>query len=223
MLIGRYEPAVVFEALQLSGTRQIVYDVGANIGYITLTLARNMKDGGKIFAFEPAPGNVEMLRKLTKINDLEARVEVLPLALGNRTGKQRFIMWHSSEMYLLASAIDGQDAGCCPSTVVDGTTLDSFVFEQKNPPPQLIKIDVEGAEALVLEGAERTLATYSPHLIIEIHGPMNAQKVWEILDSLGYGWAKITEQGRLGVTTKGELLSYFTKDAWTHHFLLIRE
>jgi FkbM family methyltransferase len=223
MLFGHYEPAVVSEALRLPQTTRIVYDVGANVGYITLAFASTMKDGGKIFAFEPLSSNIEAIKKLTKMNNLEDRVEVLPLALADTTGKQKFVMWGSSAMHLLESALNGQDTSCCPSIVVDSTTLDSFVFELNNPPPHLIKIDVEGAEVRVLEGSLRTLSTYSPSIIMEIHGPANARMVWEALESLNYGWMKLNKEGQSAVTGKERLLSYFTKDSWTHHFLMTRE
>jgi FkbM family methyltransferase len=222
MLFGRYEPAVISEVLQLSETTIVVYDVGANIGYITLALAHSIKDHGKVFAFEPLPGNVEIIKKLITINNLEKMVEVLPLALGDKTEKQKFVMWGSSAMHLLESASNGHDTSCCTSIMVDSATLDSFVFECKNPPPHLIKIDVEGAETLVLKGALRTLETYSPAILAEIHGPTNAARVWDALDTLDYKWLKLTPRGRSTCATSETLVSYFTKDAWTHHFLITR-
>lgn len=223
MLFGHYEPAIVSEIFRLPETTKVVYDVGAHVGYITLALAHHTNSGGKVFAFEPVPGNVELLRKLTVLNKLEERVKVFPLALGNNTGEQRFVMWGSSMMHLLEAALHGQDTRGCPSILVEGATLDSFVFELKNPPPHLIKIDVEGAEALVLDGASRLLPTFSPSIIIEIHGLGNAHKVWEILANLDYNWVRLTGQGRLTVPTEADLISCFPDHWQTNHFLLTRE
>ena len=223
MLFGRYEPAVISEIFRLPETTKVVYDVGAHVGYITLALAHHTNSGGKVFAFEPVPGNVELLRKTTVLNKLEEQVAVLPLALGNKTGKQSFVMWGSSYMHLLKAAVNEQDTTLCQSIVVEGCTLDSLVFERKNPPPHLIKIDVEGAEALVLEGASRLLPRYSPSIIMEIHGPANAQRVWEMVDGLNYKWLRLTDKGRSVVSTKEKLVSYFSKNFWTHHFLLSKE
>jgi FkbM family methyltransferase len=223
MLFGRYEPAVVSEIFRLPETTKVVYDVGAHVGYITLALAHHTNRGSKVFAFEPVPGNVELLRKLTVLNNLEERVEVFSLALGNKTGEQRFVMLGSSMMHLLEAALNGQDTRGCPSFVVKGATLDSFVFELKNPPPDLIKIDVEGAEAFVLEGASRLLPTFSPSIIMEIHGPGNAHKVWEILANLDYKWVQLTGQGRLAVPTEADLMSCFPDQWGTNHFLVTRD
>ena len=223
MLFGRYEPAVTSEISRLSQPSMIAYDVGANVGYMTLALAQSLNNDGYVFAFEPVPSNIEFLRKLCSLNNLDDRVAVLPLALGEKPGKQRLVMWGSSEMHFLESAMNGQDTNHCPSVVVDSTSLDAFVFDLKNQPPNLIKIDVEGAEALVLKGAIRTLATYAPMILTEIHGPTNAGNVWDILDALNYRWLRLSAKGRSSVTAKEHLLTYFTKDAWTHHFLMIRE
>lgn len=102
------------------------------------------------------------------------------------------------------------------------TTLDLFVFEQSNPAPDLLKIDVEGAEALVIQGGLRTLNSYSPTLLIEIHGPRNAQKLWRLLQSLNYLWCRITAKGKEPVSSEEKLLFFFSKEAWTHHFLLVK-
>ena len=89
MLFGRYEPAVISEIFRLPETTKVVYDVGAHVGYITLALAHHTNSGGKVFAFEPVPGNVELLRKMTVLNKLEEQVAVLPLALGEQDGQTK--------------------------------------------------------------------------------------------------------------------------------------
>lgn len=222
MIFGCYEPAVISEILRLSQIRKIAYDVGAHIGYMSLALAQGIKNGGKIFAFEPNPGNVQLISKLVTMNKLEKQVTVIPLALADKKGKQKFTMWHSPSMHLLQSAIEGQDTVACETILVESSTIDSFVFDQENPPPDLMKIDVEGAEALVLKGALRTLGSCSPDIIVEIHGPKNAARVWDMLDSLEYSWMKLTAKGQIPVMTKENLVSYFSKHSWTHHFLLIK-
>ncbi len=222
MLFGRYEPAVISEIDRLPETTKVIYDVGAHIGYITLALAHHTNSRGKVFAFEPVPGNVELLKKMTVLNKLEEQVAVFPLALGNNKGEQRFVMWGSSMMHLLEAAVDVQDSSHSRSIMVESSTLDSFVFEQNMPPPQLIKIDVEGAEALVLEGASSLLSTFSPSIIIEIHGPGNAQKVWEMLANFNYKWVRLTGQSRLTVLTEANLVSCFSEHCWTNHFLLTK-
>jgi type VI protein secretion system component VasA len=76
---------------------------------------------------------------------------------------------------------------------------------------------------MVLEGSLRTLSTYSPSIVMEIHGPANAQRTWEVLEGLAYKWLRLSGEGRSTVLTKADLLSYFSKHCWTNHFLLTRE
>lgn len=222
MLFGRYEPQVVSVLLSMSNPIKVAYDIGAHVGFMSLVLAERASSEGKVFAFEPAPENIAIMQQLIVRNSLQHKVSLIPIALADENGEQNLINWKSSSMYFLESVLDGQKACGCSSTNVTTCTLDSFVFEQLNPPPELIKIDVEGAEALVIQGGLRTLDVYSPKLLIEIHGPRNAQKLWRLLQSLNYLWCHITPKGKEAVSSEEKLLSFFSKEAWTHHFLLVK-
>jgi FkbM family methyltransferase len=223
MLFGRYEPQVVSVLLSISDAIKVAYDIGAHVGYMSLALAERLGSDGKVFAFEPEPENIAIMQELIIRNDLQHIVCVIPVALANVNGEQKLIKWKSSSMHLLEKALDGQNVCDCSSTNVATCTLDSFIFEQSNPPPDLLKIDVEGAEVLVLQGSLRTLDTYSPKIIIEIHGPKNTLKVWGLLQSLDYSWSYLTKNGSEAVASEEGLLSYFSKESWTHHFLLCRQ
>ena len=124
-------------------------------------------------------------------------------------------------MHQLEEAYQGKRSNIYPTMDVESCTLDSFIFERGNPAPQLIKIDVEGAEESVFKGALKTLELYHPTLVVEIHGPKCAQELWNLLRDFNYGWWNLTLRGRKPTLTKENLLSYFSKDLWTHHFLLL--
>jgi hypothetical protein len=64
--------------------------------------------------------------------------------------------------------------------------MDDLVFEQGNPPPQLIKMDIEGGEGMALRGMEKILGKIRPIFMIELHGQKAAQQVWESLTGAGY-------------------------------------
>lgn len=223
MLFGRYEPQVVSVLLSILDPIRVAYDIGAHVGFITLVLAERLSSDGKVFAFEPAPENIAVMQQLIIENSLQHKVSLIPFALADKNGKQNLINWKSSSMNLLETALDGQNACDCSSITVTTCTLDSFVFEQSNPAPDLIKIDVEGAESLVIKGGMRTLDVYAPKLLIEIHGPNNAQKTWSLLGRLDYSWNRLTANGQEEVSSEEKLFSYFSKDSWTHHFLLTRQ
>jgi FkbM family methyltransferase len=222
MLWGRYEPNVVKGLLSIIDPVMVAYDIGAHIGFLSLALAKLVGIGGKVFCFEPIPENYHLLEELIVSNDLQQVVQVVPFALGNTVGQEKMILSESSSMHRLETTLDGQKRTDCPCMMVTTLTLDTFVFEQLNPAPDLIKIDVEGAEALVIKGGMRTLDVYSPKLIIEIHGPNNAQNVWDLLRRVDYSWNHVTANGQEKVPSEEELLSFFSKDSWTHHFLLRR-
>jgi hypothetical protein len=69
---------------------------------------------------------------------------------------------------------------------IDGLSLDVFVYERQNPPPQVVKMDIEGGEVLALPGMRRLLDEARPILMLELHGPEAAQSAWEALSSRGY-------------------------------------
>lgn len=223
MVFGRYESHVVRELISPRKSIKIAYDIGAHIGYMTLALAMQPGPEPKVFAFEPDPENIALMQQLIKQNGLQDAVRVEPVALAEGNGQDRLIKGRCSSMFLLERALDGQDTKECSAITVDTCSLDAFVFEQSNPPPDVLKIDVEGAEALVIKGSLRTLEVYSPWLLMELHGPKNALKVWKLLQSLAYSWRHLTKNGDELVVSEKRLLSYFSKDSWTQHFLLFKE
>jgi FkbM family methyltransferase len=222
MVFGRYEPNVLRTIFSIQEAVKVAYDIGAHIGYMTLALAVHMGSDAKVFAFEPNPENIALIEQLIKQNSLEDVIHVEGVALADVKGQEWLIKGKCSAMCLLERALDGHGLKNGSPITVDTYTLDAFVFEHLNPPPDLIKIDVEGAEALVIQGSLRTLAVYSPHLVIEIHGPKNAGEVWRLLQGFEYVWWHLDARQREIVNTRETLLSYFSKDSWTQHFLLAK-
>lgn len=222
MLLGRYEAKVLRELYAFAGRIKVAYDIGANVGYVSLALANLVGEGGRVFSFEPGPENRIMLEELISVNRAEKVIQIIPLAVGNSLGPQKFINWKAPSMYLLEKAIDGQDVSACESSFVQSTTLDAFIFEKNNPPPDLVKIDVEGAEALVLEGGQMTMKRYSPPILIEVHGPNSAKKVWNFMKDFRYSFWHISNAGRIRILRLEKCLSLFSKEAWTQHFLLTK-
>jgi FkbM family methyltransferase len=222
MLLGRYEAHVVKGLLSMRSPVTIAYDVGSHVGFLTLVLAKVVGGDGQVFCFEPIPENYRLIEKLVVVNGLDPVVRVIPYALGNAVRQEKMIVFETSLMSILKSALDGQNTSNCPVVKVSTLTLDTFVLDRLNPPPDLIKIDVEGAEAQVLQGGLRTLEAYSPKLLTEIHGPRNAKKMWRLLEDLNYSWCRLTSKGQEGVLSEQKLLSFFSKDSWTHHFFLTR-
>ena len=121
-----------------------VWDIGAHKGYVSLALARAVGDEGRVVAFEPSTTNLWFLRKHIAWNAV-SNVRVLPLAVSDRDGEGAFGGPGSSITFAL-------DQG---SERVRVATLESLREEEELSPPNLIKIDVEGAEGAVLRGCRR--------------------------------------------------------------------
>jgi hypothetical protein len=69
---------------------------------------------------------------------------------------------------------------------VAGISLDEFIFTQGNPPPQVIKIDIEGGEVLALPGMQRVITEFQPVFFLELHGSESANIVWKIFRASNY-------------------------------------
>jgi len=222
MLIGRYEPAVVQKILSLAGSIKVAYDIGSHVGYIALALCHCGR-AERVYAFEPVSSNAQLIRAAAEQNQLTSRIEVVQKAVADTNGSQRMHTWDASSMFFLDSAHEGQPINPSQAFEVETCTLDSFVFENSGPPPDFIKLDVEGAEELVLQGASRTIGEFFPRILIEIHGPKRAEKIWSRLSPFQYEWLYITANGeerRIG--NESELTGLFSEELWTPHFFLSR-
>lgn len=141
----------------------IAVDVGANIGYNTLYAARRVGRSGRVYALEPAQDNLAVLYANLFANRF-ANVIVLPYAAGSRREVKPFFL--RGEVSAVNSLFhDNFYAAVTGTTEVLIAPLDDLIPET----PDLVKIDVEGAELDVLQGMARMLASPSLRLIVEWH------------------------------------------------------
>jgi FkbM family methyltransferase len=220
MIFGRYEPVVVTHLMAIAECGSVAYDIGSHFGFMSLVLASCVGAHGKVIAFEPAPDNLVKLNQVMLLNKVDSIVSILPKAVSDTVGEIGMMLGNSSYMNFLQKAAQGQDEASCQKITAKTTTVDSFVLEEKHPPPNLLKIDVEGSESLVIEGALTTLQVHSPTLLIEIHGPAEAAKLWDLLHTVGYGWWRLTPGGLMSVSSQAECVKPFSPKAWTHHYLM---
>lgn len=151
----------------------IMYDIGANIGVHTVAVSQIINHKGKIICFEPEPSNLKLLKENIKLNGIEAICEVVSSAVSNYVGKVNFQLdLVSSATGTLSSvrkiSLQHEWTNRRPIEItVDCTTIDFMVFENKIFPPNIVKIDVEGAESMVLEGMQKTMEKYHPDIVID--------------------------------------------------------
>jgi len=178
-------------------------DIGANLGLHSLYTAHIVGPGGHIYAFEPIPSNIRLMKRNIQLNKFDERITVVEAALSN--SDEPFIeMSIPADGIAVAAAINKNSQTGLGVVKVKNIHLDDYVKEKKLR-PRLIKIDVEGAEHEVLKGAEKTLTELRPVLLIEVHtfALPNFGSSPELLDkyltSLGYQQYKIAQtQGIAG-------------------------
>lgn len=145
----------------------VVLDVGANIGLSALALAP-LLPRGRVLALEPSPRTVAALRRTLALNRLEDCVVVEPVAVGATQGEAAFhAAGHSAGAHLMDPNTLG--AASLPQVMVPVETLDALVARHALTRLDFIKIDVEGFETEVLDGARATLGRFRPLVFAEFN------------------------------------------------------
>jgi FkbM family methyltransferase len=172
---------------------EVVLDVGANVGYYSLSAAARVGPGRRVFAFEPGPAAAARLRENAALNGLN-NLQVIEAAVADRPGTLRLHLSEDSE----AASLFPSATGVAASVEVPVTTLDDFVKQAALPRVDLLKIDAEGAEVGILRGGRQLLAgADAPVLIVEAN-PVTLEAAGESvaalraeLEGLGYTIAVI--------------------------------
>jgi FkbM family methyltransferase len=192
--VGTYELARQRAFARLVTSGMVVYDLGANVGFYTLLASRLAGPTGSVVAVEPLPRNLDYLRRHLALNRC-GNVTIVEAAVSDWPGR--------SAMQAVSSA--GAQLNAAGTIAVRTTTLDALVFEEGLRPPSLLKLDVEGEEARVLEGARRTLTTYRPIVLLSTHSAALRQQCHRALGELGYGIQ--AEDGRTAVVDADEVIA----------------
>lgn len=175
----------------------IIFDIGANVGYYTLLASKKIDNSGLVFAFEPAVRNLSFLYRHIQLNKVK-NVIVLPFACSNTNSLEVFSFDKDSALGHLENNYITQSINPLSSTIVNTTTVDNFV-EKIGVIPNIIKIDVEGAELQVLRGAKETLAQQKVTIFLSIHTDQLKIDCLNFLKELGYETKLIDEKERPSV------------------------
>jgi FkbM family methyltransferase len=184
-ILGSHEPEV--QELLAAALRpgMVYYDAGANVGFFAVIAARLVGPSGRVVCFEPLPQNARQIEYNARLNGF-ANIAVRCEALG---GSNRAEVFNTSAepTWGMLSTVGKAPEQASGQITVDVRTLDSLSEASGLPLPDVIQIDIEGAEAEALEGAWATLTASRPMLVIELHRTNDA--VTAILDRLGYAYA----------------------------------
>jgi len=180
---GTYETELAQAVANSVRKSDVCYDIGAYRGFFSGVFA--LAGARLVIAFEPFPENCTQLQRLAANNPR------LPLifensAVGRESAIAEFNVMPDSSMGKLASSTFQSEAPSAALLKVPLRTLDSLIAEGKHPAPHVIKIDVEGAEVDVLQGAKKTLQDNMPVLFIEAHSKTLATECSKLLEDLGY-------------------------------------
>lgn len=160
---GVYEPGIARLIGILLRPGQICADVGANIGWHTIAMADHVGPHGKVHAFEPFPASFALLARNVSVNQLETRIQANQAAVSNHDGTVAIHVAPGEPATHATIAVDGS-AGVEVATVA----LDRYDDGALVGAVDLMKIDVEGAEDLVIRSADAILRSKNPpSLIIE--------------------------------------------------------
>lgn len=174
--LGHYESQKQVLVSHLIGPGMTVFDIGANVGLYTLAFARLVGLQGDVWAFEPDCRNVSYLLAHIDRNHL-GKVKVVQAVVGGCPDVLPFQRGINSSV---------GKAGASSAYLVPQVTLDDLWKNGDVRTPDLMKIDVEGAEHDVLEGAQRILAERATRIVLSLHGDDPKRRCGELLRELGY-------------------------------------
>ncbi|MEM7162579.1 MAG: FkbM family methyltransferase [Bacteroidota bacterium] len=157
---------------RMIGQNDCILDIGANTGLYSL-IAASKSASCKVIAFEPNPINTERLKKNIHLNSLK-NIEIEKYALGEDDGEIDFFVPKDNEISDTSSAVKefseltyGGRKEWKPIKI-EQLSIDSYIERKKLEKVSFIKIDVEGYELFVLKGAQHTIRTYQPNLLVEV-------------------------------------------------------
>lgn len=170
--------------------KRCVLDVGAHVGLLTLPVSRVLAPGGMVFAFEPAVGNLAYLRKHLAENGV-TNVEVVDRLVGAADNPRARFHERPGASGMNSVVARTKEPDAYRVTTRPQITLDGFCAA-RGLHPEVIKIDVEGAELMVLEGAAATLSRCRPTVFLSLHPKELAtlghepEDVQRFIEGLGY-------------------------------------
>jgi FkbM family methyltransferase len=179
------DPVLLGMASEFIKPGAVVWDIGANVGLFSFSAAQKSGTKGEVVAVEPDPWLIRLLRRTSRLQPASsARVTVVPCAVASSVGLRTFcIAERSRSANFLLEHGSSQTGGAADRQTVVTLTLDSLLSQL--PAPDVLKIDTEGAEAEVLQGARRLFESNRPVVLCEVSSA-TAPVVTGFLVSFGY-------------------------------------
>lgn len=186
-ILGTSEPQTQDCLAKYLKTGDVLFDIGSNVGFLTVIGGKLVGKTGAVYAFDPVPKHAALVRHNAQINDFR-HVQVFEVAVADKPGQAQFMVAAASATSRLNNF--WPDSEPAEKLVVKVVQIDEMVANGTLRPPTVVKIDVEGAELDVLKGMVSTLAQHKPVIVCDTHG--THREVAEFLEANGY-WAGTME------------------------------
>ena len=165
-LFGEFEPATVNVLKRLVKSGDTALDIGANVGYMSLVLAKFVGKSGRVFSFEPDSKNFALLKRNLELNP-DCNIKPIPKAVSDTNQPVR--------LYQARFDFNGGAHSMLPSekhsnefVEIEATTIDDFVKSHELKKIDVIKIDIEGAEMSAFKGMSETIRRSRPFVVCEL-------------------------------------------------------
>lgn len=204
----RTEPGTLRWIAETVRPGDVFYDVGANIGVFSLPAAHRAGSGGRVVAFEPHAATIATLLENVTLNGLGERIDVLSCALHSSTGYLPFLyrsLTAGSGLSQIGATRDpfGHDAEPVSRELKAVAAGDDLIGSGTIPPPDVVKIDVDGNESAVLAGLRGVLTGPERPRSVQVEvNPEGGRDLLESMAAVGY-----RETGRHLTLGIGKLVS----------------
>ncbi len=162
-----------------------VYDIGGYVGIHSIFFANAVKENGKVITFEPNPTNFREIAFNVKINNFK-NIRVIPLGIGKDRGILELnidLIRFSRSSFIQKNQNLSSKKMENKKVTVKIDSIDNLVKEKTIPPPNFVKIDVEGFESEVIQGMIFTIENNNPELFIEIHGRVKEKLIKLLIEN----------------------------------------
>ncbi len=202
---GIFEKAEAMYVSKFLKPGMVFFDLGANLGQYTLLAATCVGIDGRVHSFEPSDRMFSELEYNVNLNDLSHICILNKVAVSNTAGQAKFSRYEpGAEVFGSLGAQQRDNKVIIDHDIVNTITLDAYVENKKINHIDLIKVDIEGAELLAMQGAKNILAkSDAPGILIEM-ADINtvglgyfAVDIWDYLNNFGYTFYRINKRGRL--------------------------
>jgi len=183
--------------LQLCEGKKVIFDLGAHIGLCSLPISKVVEEGGIVYAFEPSEINMHYLSRNIHYSSI-SNIRLIPFLVGDKN-RLDVPFYESDYVAGMNSIVRYKNDGSYKLSNKRQVSIDDFC-ENNLIVPEVIKIDVEGAEIKVLEGAKNVLKKYRPIIVLSVHPKhlnllgSSVENLKNIIAGLGYNILDINRQ-----------------------------